>query len=559
LVEAELDGNLALEDVDEHLELLLVGVDVDDLAVEVGERAGGYLHRLAERELDGRARPCVGAREPVCVNARLYCSSNGAVACGTGIKALRSLPEVPRRLNEIRVADFLLGRLDDLSSTFYCDIFRLPAGHSMVVDAEGIRPRQYWSPDPSRHVLLGSDEEYTERFRDLFVEAVRCRLRSAFAVSSTLSGGLDSSSIACTAAQILAKQGNGPLHTLSAVFPSLPEPDLSIIDERQYMEAVLALGGFEPHQVRGDCLSPLADITRVLWYTDEPFAAPNLYLHWALYGVAHQQGARVFLDGIDGDTTVSHGLGYLSELAYSFRWGQLLREAGALSTTSHRWYTPRRIVWEYAVRPLIPEGIQRVWHRARNRSEPDWSTGALVNPTFARRIALSDRVHTSSRPARTEREQHWRGLTSPLIPYTLELADKTAGAFNLDPRYPFFDRRLMEFCLGLPPHQKLHDGWTRYVMRRAMETVIPPEVQWRKRKAGLSPNITRRLVEHERGTLERVVLQDSGAIEEYVDMATLRATYDRYVSPPTRTAADAVILHAAVVLSLWLESAGLTA
>src|SRR5947199_92334 len=55
LVEAELDRNLALEDVDEHLELLLVGVDVDDLAVEVGERAGRHLHRLAERVLDRRA------------------------------------------------------------------------------------------------------------------------------------------------------------------------------------------------------------------------------------------------------------------------------------------------------------------------------------------------------------------------------------------------------------------------------------------------------------------------------------------------------------------------
>src|SRR4029079_17596 len=69
LVEAELDRNLALEDVHEHLELLLVGVHVDDLAVEVGERARGYLHRLAERELDLGARALAdggaGAQDPV--------------------------------------------------------------------------------------------------------------------------------------------------------------------------------------------------------------------------------------------------------------------------------------------------------------------------------------------------------------------------------------------------------------------------------------------------------------------------------------------------------------
>src|SRR5205814_5316474 len=69
LIEAQLDRDLALKDVHEHLQLLLVRIDVHDLAVEVGQRAGGDLHRLAERELDLRARPltggCAGAEDPV--------------------------------------------------------------------------------------------------------------------------------------------------------------------------------------------------------------------------------------------------------------------------------------------------------------------------------------------------------------------------------------------------------------------------------------------------------------------------------------------------------------
>src|SRR2546421_10731073 len=65
LVERELHRDLALEDVDEHLQLLGVRVDVDDLAVEVGERPGGYLHRLAQREHDLRARPLAAGRAGV--------------------------------------------------------------------------------------------------------------------------------------------------------------------------------------------------------------------------------------------------------------------------------------------------------------------------------------------------------------------------------------------------------------------------------------------------------------------------------------------------------------
>src|SRR5207302_4430286 len=69
LVERQLDGHLALEDVDEHLQLLLVGVDVDDLAVEVGERAGGHLDGLAERVLDLGPRALTGggagAEDPI--------------------------------------------------------------------------------------------------------------------------------------------------------------------------------------------------------------------------------------------------------------------------------------------------------------------------------------------------------------------------------------------------------------------------------------------------------------------------------------------------------------
>src|SRR2546427_772007 len=90
-------------------------------------------------------------------------------------------------------------------------------------------------------------------------------------------------------------------------------------------------GGVEPHYLRGDELSPVEGLERQLDQQDEPFYAPNLFLHAGLYDAGCSAGVRVMLDGLDGDTTVSHGVGYLRELAGSGRWVRLLREARGLS------------------------------------------------------------------------------------------------------------------------------------------------------------------------------------------------------------------------------------
>ena len=112
------------------------------------------------------------------------------------------------------VADYLIGMEDDQAITFYKGIFRLPPAHCITVGPHSVRIRRYWSPNLSQELRLSSDEEYAEAFRDLFVEAVRCRLRSVYPVATTLSGGLDSSSVTCVARDLLNSGEKRPLRTL---------------------------------------------------------------------------------------------------------------------------------------------------------------------------------------------------------------------------------------------------------------------------------------------------------------------------------------------------------
>jgi asparagine synthase (glutamine-hydrolysing) len=508
---------------------------------------------------DQRRQTLFCARDHCGAKPFYYYRSPRTLVFASEIKAILVAPRVPRRLNPVRIAEYLAQIFDDQAGTFYRDILRLPAGHCMSVHRDELRLRAYYRLDPSREIRLRSDDEYAEAFRERFTEAVRCRLRSAFPVGSLLSGGLDSSSIVGTARRVLTDDGR-PLHTFSAVFPSLPPAHLRRIDERPFVKAVVAMSGLTPHYVHADRLSPLSDLDRVLWHEDEAFLAPNLYMHWALYRAAHQQGVRVLLDGVDGDTTVCHGLDYLGELARAGRVRTLGREVMALSRR-HR-TSPRRVLWQFALEPLVPEPVRKLWQVARRRRRPAWSDNTVIAPAFARRTGLAERARDHQdrerRAARTVRESHWRALTSPLLPYVLEIADKAAAAFSVEPRYPFFDRRLMEFCLALPAEQKLHQGWTRVVMRRAMDHILPEAVRWRVGKADLSPNFARRLWEGDRNLLEDVILRDPQVIEDYVDISALRAAYRRYASQPM-IQRDALTVYSAANLALWLRQTGFAA
>ena len=136
----------------------------------------------------------------------------------------------------------------------------------------------------------------------------------------------------------------------------------------------------------------------------------------------------------------------------------------------------------------------------------------------------------------------------------LEMADKAASAFALEPRYPFLDRRLIELCVALPPEQKLRGGWTRAVVRQAMDGLLPEEVRWRAGKADLSPNFMRQLLDRDREIVADVIVRNPDVLEDYVDISALRRVYDRYTAG-SMSDADALTIHRTVVLGLWLQRA----
>ena len=544
---------------------------------------------------DGTRQTLLCARDPIGARPFCYHLSDRVFVFASEIKALFCHPEIPRELDEVQVAYFLDNFLDDPQRTFYRKIQRLPAAHILEVSPDGVRLERYWSPDPSREVRYSSEGQYVEEFRELFLEAVRCRVRNVDPVGSALSGGLDSSSVVRAAR--LALPGEQPVHAFSAVFPGLPEVERASNDESMYIDAVANADGIVSHKVRADEVAPLADYDRVLGHFDFPPLAFNLYMHWALFAAAQSIGVRVFLEGTDGDSVVSKGYERFIDLANKGDWETIVEEVMALTVryeTTWGWFpnylvypqlqrlarsghwrnwlhgssamvkdlgrSRRKLFLRYGIGAFVPNRLLQ-WYRYRGQEEGPKS---LIREEFARRVRLEERemqFWPDTSPAQSAREDHARVLALPRYQFALELIDNTAAPFGIEPRYPFFDRRLVEFCIAIPSAQKLAGGWTRLIQRRAMEGILPSLVQWRVHKGRLGFNFIRGMREIEAPKLGPVLFDDPSLVEEFLDMEVVRAAHQRLISAGEYPEAehDAMLVYKATVLARWLREHGVGA
>jgi len=524
------------------------------------------------------------ARDHLGVKPFYYYQSTQEFLFASEIKALLSLPQVPRQINDTRIADYLSMMMEDKSITTYQDIFRLPPGHCLYISQTATRIWSYWNLQPGPQINLASDDAYAQEFKRIFTEAVRCRLRSALPIGSQLSGGLDSSSVTCTAQQILEQTGQTTLHTISNIFDDVPE-----CDERPFIKAVLQTGHFQSHFVHADRVSPVADLSHIWQFEDEAFVGPNHFLPWQLNRKAQEVGIRVFLDGFDGDTTVCHGVLRLNELASAGEWASFKHEAQALSqhfdcspqrllhqyglpvllnlTQKFRWIafaravhqihehfqvSRKQIVWQYGLKAFHPKHTYQWWpHFSQTKCPP------LINRHLAKRIQFEQRLQTlgtETHTAKTVQEDHWQSLTTGLLTFVLELLDRAAAAFSLEARHPFMDKRLIEFCLGVPADQKLKHGWSRMILRQALVDVLPETIRWRGGKTSMTPNFLHGMLTLDQEIFEDIIRCPPQEIRHYIDLNVLQDAYARITSGAQVRNADILTVWKATVLALWLRN-----
>ncbi len=502
---------------------------------------------------DWNTRQLFCARDPFGVRPFYYFHREGrAFFFGSELKAILALPEVSRDLNELVVADHLVWMELDTTLTPYVGLFRLPPAHAMTVTAGGMRLRRYWSLDAAREIRFPSDGDYEEAFRERFTEAVRCRLRSLTPVASTLSGGLDSSSVTVVARQLQRMQNDAPLPVFSLIFDTSKE-----CDERGYIQDVVAQGRTHLHPVLADQIPPLSAWERMSQYQDTLRFFPNFSISHTLYCAVAQAGCRVLLTGSDGDIVVSHAFRLLNELLCTAKIGSFFRELRCEARQADRpVHTAARLLWN-CIKSLLPTPVRIAGAMVRGSYRTPWKN-RIICPDFAKRIGLTDRLNhlwsPNRRPIRTVREEHLRDLSFGGIAAMHEEEDSQCVTAGIETRHPFFDRRLVEFCLALPALQKRREGYDRSIMRRSLRGLLPQTIVDRRSKAEFSRYMRNGLLYRDREQVEQMLRQPD-RIAPYIHLPALRATWDRFQSSPTHdlpTIRDGNNLWQAIILDRWL-------
>ena len=487
------------------------------------------------------------ARDRLGVKPLYYHLSPDAFAAASEKKGLLTLSSVSGAIDETKIGDFLIAMYEDRERTFFQSIARLPPAHTMVVDSTEMELSQYWDLDPTRTISMNSDAAYERRFRELFEQAVKACLRTNVSVGTSLSGGIDSSSVTVVARELLPETET--LHTFSNVYDDAPSSD-----EREFIESVVKREGIESHYVFPEQTRGLLDIDEMETYLDQP---PHNTMHFAVRGRtrrAAENDVGVVLGGEIGDSAIGYGLGVLPELFWTGRWPQLYAELRSMADILDA--PVKHLFKRHVLTTLIPEPVGRWRKKLSNQYQPLAEENPTLNPQFVERIGLLDRYESqrasgSSVMPRARRLQR-RSLLTGRNTTNFEVLDLIHAACGVEPRYPFADARLLEFSLAIPATQQFSDGWTRSIVRRSLGDRLPEEVQWRPWKTSVSEAFWNALSEENDRIAE--LCDNSTWQPQYIDSEALKASHSDFQEEPASQ--DARALWRALSLSLWLEEYG---
>lgn len=443
---------------------------------------------------DSSRNELICARDPLGDRTLYYAFDASSMIIASEPWAVAGAFDEPPSVNENVIALHFSMKVPEDGCSFFKGIRELLPAQALKVDCSNERYWFYWQADLSARIRYRSDSDYAEHFRSLLEESVRCRLRSNTSVGVMMSGGLDSTSVACLAARMLAPL---QLTTISYVFD-----ELTVCDERQYIETVIQQWGIRSLQIPCDDAWPFKDLDLFPANQNHPAWNPFRTINERVYQCANREGLRVLLTGLFGDYLYAGAKYWFADLLMDGRIRDALSHL-EIRVRSSGW----RSVWDEgllqkAARKLIntfPGGARL----RRNDAAPSWLTPFAGGQVQEGKSELS-------RPHRHNVSMlslgNAQGSSSEVF-YT--------SRHSMELRHPYRDRRLIEFVLALPAYQLFHDSTMKYILRNAMQGILPEAIRARKQPTFLTPLFFRG-IEMEKIFLQNFVGDSNGAWCKFV-------------------------------------------
>lgn len=340
----------------------------------------------------------------------------------------------------------------NLSETFYQSIHRLQHSHYLIVNKKNeLNVTKYYDLDWKNQHYKGSFSEACTEFRRLFELSLKRRFRADVAIGTSLSGGLDSSTIVCSIFENLKNDKNLSPYTFSARFKDFKK------DEGTFIDKVIEKTGFNAKMTWPNGAEMAQDIEKLCYHQEEPFASSSIYAQYRVQQLAKENNVTVLIDGQGADEILA---GYTP---YYYAYLQSLFKTRPFISGFRLKEQKRFLDFHTPHSGLKKMGMKLFnYYELKGRIKPD-KDAELLNY----------HLYNST-------------MCGPLQEL-LRFADRNAMAHSREVRLPFLFHELVEFCFSLPDEYKLKLGWTKYILRSSFEPILPEEICWRKEKVGFEP------------------------------------------------------------------------
>ncbi len=414
------------------------------------------------------------SRDPFGEKPLLLMRRGDQLVFASEIRALRSAVGDLEADRTSLVSFLTLGRLPDATSDWYSGVTALAPGHNLVFDlmTRTIETSRYLKDDPDADLGLDLDAlgEHTDTGFDAVLErAVTRRLRSDVPVGALLSGGIDSALLCAVAAPLYQEMSGQPLLALTASSGD------SANDESEAARSVATRSGAVWEQVRVDPVMDHDYLLRATRTLQQPLSSLSLCMQSEVYGRAADLGLKVVLDGQGADET---WLGYPRHRFLAARqqpWTTIPVQMARAHRHAGLSATQAAAMALYFQFPTIPAA-----RAARSLSR-------IGVPTDLRLLRGWYRTSVGS-GSRSLQEAQQRELSEGQLQSLLGIADRNSMHWSLEVRLPYLSRELSTWGRALAPKSLHETGWSKHVLRQALDRRGLPEIAWNTRKVGFEAN-----------------------------------------------------------------------
>lgn len=321
-----------------------------------------------------------------------------------------------------------------------------------------------------------SSSDFFSKITDRFTTAVQLRLRTDVPLAISLSGGLDSSSVAA-----LVKQNHEQTIGFSFGHPS------HRVSEGAIVANCANFLNIKMHYVWPSTTEMVAAFEKTLSAQEAPFSSFSIVAQYLLYKKVRQEGVKVLLGGQGGDEAF---MGYRKFLLFSLQ--QQLRQQNYFHFAKQLFYL---IPMLFAEMKALPRYFQ---HRHRYTKKNQLDNSVLNLPNHSLDL-------NNVEPELWKRQS--QDIMRFSLPTLLRYEDRNAMAHSVESRLPFLDHELIELALALPESLKIHRGYGKWIMREIMHDKIPDAIRMARYKRGFDVPL-QTLLKHDLGKYIRAQLEE---------------------------------------------------